>query len=395
MVYRLVGLAQFAMVCVALALTGCAAPRLASAPPAALWQDQAFGYQSTLVTETRDSVFAPDPDMLESLRAPSGLALSTQARLDLLVARLYDPKGLRLSYASGRTTGAAETWRSQSGDCLSLTVMAYAAARALGLNVHMQEVQVPMTFERRDGVDFIGSHVNLLVRHAYDVPVYDRTQHAHNFVIDFEPQMGANRVGQWLTEDDILARYYNNRAAQYLVAKDNVRAYAYYRAAIAAAPDYAPAVANLAQLYLRSGLLVGAEQLLLHAIALGGPSFSPLRNMHSLLTAQGRTEEAQHYAQLLAKQQNENPYYWMGLGLAAMRDSDYRAAIHALKHAATLATGFEEIHYQLALAYWRGGQQDAAREQLAVLSTINHQAPGVGTLSKKFSAPLPVSPPGS
>ncbi|OYT90252.1 MAG: hypothetical protein CFE43_19170 [Burkholderiales bacterium PBB3] len=390
MVYRLI----CAVIFVTLGLAGCAAPPLAGAPPSGLWQDQAFGYQSSLVTETRDSVFALDRAMQASLNTPGNQLQSTRQRLDLLVARLYDPKGLRLSYASGRTTGAAETWRSQSGDCLSLTVMAYAAARALGLNAYMQEVQVPLTFDRRDGVDFIGGHVNLLVRHAYDVPLNDRTMNVENFVVDFEPQMGANRFGQRLTEDDIMARYYNNRAAQYLIAKDDARAYAYYRAAIAVGPGYAPAFANLAQLYVRKGLLAGAEQLLTHAIALGGPTYSALRNMQMLLTTQGRNAEAQHYAQLLVKQQNESPYYWMGLGMAAMRDSDYRAAIRTLERAAALATGFEEIHYQLALAYWRDGQQQAAREQLAVLDGINHHAPGVGTLSKKFSAPPPTSRPG-
>ena len=385
MVYRYLAVAIFAI----LGLAGCAGPQLASAPSqtSSLWQDQAFGYQSALVTETRDTVFALDPSMLAEVLTPGIQVQSTQQRLNQLVTRLYDPKGLRLSYASGRTTGAAETWRSQSGDCLSLTVMAYAASRALGLKVHMQEVQVPLSFDRRDGIDFIGGHVNLLVRHAYDVPFNNGTVNVENFVIDFEPQMGANRFGQRLTEDDILARYYNNRAAQYMAAKDEARAYAYYRAAIAVAPTYAPAYANLAQLYVRKGLPAGAEQLLSYAINLGGPTYSALRNMQMLLTAQGRTAEAQNYAQLLVKQQNENPYYWMGLGMAAMRDADYRAAISALERAAALATGFEEIHYQLALAYWRDGRSGAAREQLALLDGINHHAPGVSALSKKFSAP--------
>jgi Flp pilus assembly protein TadD len=384
-----------AVIFVALGLAGCAAPKVASAPPAALWQDQAFSYQSSLVTETRDTVFALDPGMLASLQTPGGQVQSTRQRLDTLVSRLYDPKGIRLSYASGRTTGAAETWRTQSGDCMSLTVMAYAAARALGLQAYMQEVQVPMTFDRRDGVDFIAGHVNVLLRHVYDVPLNDRTVSVESFVIDFEPQTGANRIGQRLTEDDILARYYNNRATQYMLAQDHARAYAYYRAAIAAGPDFVPAFANLAQLYVRKGLLMGAEQLLAHAIALGDPSYSSLHSMRTLLVAQGRTVEAKHYAQLLEKQRNENPYYWMGLGLAAMRSGDYRAAVRSLERAAALATGFEEIHYQLALAYWRDGQRDAARQQLAVLDGINHHAPGVGTLSKKFSAPSPTSPPGS
>ena len=385
-----------ALAFVALGLLGCAAPQHALAPSAssALWQDRAVAYQSALVTETRDTVFALDPAMLAGLLTPGIQVDTTRQRLDALVSRLYDPKGIRLSYASGRTTGAAETWRSQSGDCLSLTVMAYAAARALGLKAHMQEVQVPLTFDRRNGIDFIGGHVNLLLRHAYDVPLNDRTTSVENFVIDFEPQMGANRFGQRLTEDDIMARYYNNRAAQFMSAQDDARAYAYYRAAIAAGPGFAPAYANLAQLYARKGLMQSAEQLLTHAIAMGGSSYSALRNMQMLLAAQGRTTEAQHYAQLLVKQQNENPYYWMGLGMAAMRDANYRAAIQSLERAAALATGFEEIHYQLALAYWRDGRREAAREQLAVLDGINHQAPGVSALSKKFSAPLPSTAPG-
>ena len=387
MVYRNVCVA----VLVVLGLAGCATPQLAKKPVDVLWQDQAFAYNPALVTETRDSVFTLEADMLESLRTRDHKEHSLRQRLDRLVSRLYDPKGIRLSYASGRTTGAAETWRSQSGDCLSLTVLAYASARALGINATMQEVQVPLTLDRRGGVDFVSGHVNVLVHHAYDFATHGRVATMDSFIIDFEPQLGANRVGAPLAESDILARYYNNRAAQYMVANDDARAYAYYRAAIAAEPAYAPAFSNLAQLYLRKGLLASAEPLLQHAIALDGSSFSPLRTMHTLLTAQGRTAEAQHFAALLAKQQRENPYYWMGLGDTAMRAGDYGAAIRALERAAALTTGFEEIHFQLALAYWRDGQPSAARKQLAVLSSINQEAPGVGVLSKKFSALKPAT----
>ncbi|OYU46385.1 MAG: hypothetical protein CFE44_02450 [Burkholderiales bacterium PBB4] len=374
-------------VAAALSLAGCATPHLASSPPDAVWQDEAFGYRSTLVTETRDTVFALDPDMLASLRPPGNAGQNTRQRVDQLVARLYDPQGLRLSYASGRTTGAADTWRNQSGDCLALTVMAYSAARALGLKAYMQEVQVPITFDRREGLDFIAGHVNLLVYHAYEVAVNGLMTPVDNFVVDFEPQTGANRIGQRLTEDGILARFYNNRAAQHLMANDLTLAYAYYRAAIAVQPGYAPAYANLAQVYARKNLLAGAEQLLLHAIALEGPSYSTLQALHQLLWAQGRMAEAQHYADLLARRQSENPYHWLSLGKASLQSGDYGAAVRALEQAARLATGFEEVHFQLALAYWRNGQQDAARQQLGVLSGLNHQAPGVGALAKKFGAP--------
>lgn len=387
MVYRYVVVALF----VVQGLVGCAVPQLASEPLAALWQDQAFGYQSALVTETLDTVFALDPALEESLRAKGGVARSMSQRLDMLVSRLYDPKGLRLSYASGRTTNAAETWRNQSGDCLSLTILAYASARFLGINAYMQEVPVPVAFDRRGGVDFINGHVNLMVRHAHELSVNGRMVDVENFVVDFEPQLGSHRFGQKLSESDVMARYYNNRAVEYLVQQDDARAYAYFRAAIMAAPDYAPAFTNLAQLYIRLNLFSGAEKLLVRAIALAGPSQVPLQSMHKLLVAQGRSAEAQKYAELLAKKQDENPYHWMGLGMTALQDGRYGSAIRALERAAALSNGFEEIHYYLALAYWRDGQHEAARKQLLALSAINQQAPGVAALSKKFSSLAPKS----
>jgi Flp pilus assembly protein TadD len=372
-----------------LALAGCAGDPVARVAPPNLWQDQVFAYQPELVTETRDTLFALDDSLVQALRADNSLGLPTDQRLDLLVSRLYGPNGIRLSYTSGHTTGASQTWHNQRGDCLSLTILAYASARYLHIPAHMQEVRVPATVERRDGVDFINGHVNVFVRNYEGVSINGQSYGPGALIIDFEPQAGSRRSGVWLTEEAILARFYNNRASEYLAQKDDTRAYAYYRAALTAAPDYAPAYANLAQLYARHDLAAPSEALLLHAIALGGPSYAPLRALHQLLSTQGRVTEAQHYADLLARLQDEDPYYWMGLGMGALREGRYGAAIRALERAASLTTGFEELHYHLGLAYWRNGQREAAAQQLAAMAAINSQDPKVAVLSKK----LRITPP--
>lgn len=366
--------------------TGAALPE-----PADIWRDAAFAYQPELVVETRASLFALEPDVVRALRFDSGGATPVERRLDLLVSRFYGSGGIRLAYDASHTTGATQTWRSKRGDCLSLTILAYAAARQLGIDAHMQEVRVPLSVDRRDGVDFINGHVNVVVRNEAEVTFNGKSFGAGSFIIDFEPQAGARRFGQWLSEDAILARYYNNRAAQYWVQKDDARAYAYYRAAIATAPDFAPAYANLAQLYARHGLDADAERLLRHAIAQGGPTYVPLHALHRLVLAQGRTQEAQQLADLLAKRQDEDPYHWLGLGLDALREGRNRAAIAALEKAAALTAGFEEIHYHLGLAYWRDGQREAARKQLAALSAINNRDPGIAVLSKKMQGNAPQS----
>jgi tetratricopeptide (TPR) repeat protein len=375
-----------AIVCAVVALGGCAAPVALSAPPASVWQDAAFAYDRSLVTETRESLFALDAEVVQSLRQDDGGVRSSERRLNKLLARLYGANGIRLSYASGHTTGASETWHNKRGDCLSLTMLAYASARFLGIDARMQEVQVPVAVDRRDGLEFISGHVNVLVRNESEVFLNGQVFGVGSFIIDFEPQVGSRRAGQWLTESEILARFYNNRGTEYLVQKDDARAYAYYRAAIDAAPGFAPATANLAQLYVRRGMLAGAEQLLRHAIALGGASYAPMRSLHQLLLADGRTAEAQHFAQLLAKRQDEDPYYWLSRGIGALQDSRFGAAVSALERAESLTSGFEEIHYHLALAYSRNGQREAAHKQLALLTAINNKDPGVALLSRKFSA---------
>jgi Flp pilus assembly protein TadD len=366
------------------ALAGCASTRVSGAAPPDIWQDQAFDFHAGRVTETRGDLFDLDPSVFEILNEGKRLGYAGERRLDLLLSRLYGPQGIRLTYTSGHSTGAMQTWQNRRGDCLSLTILTYAIASSLGITAHMQEVRVPVVVDRQHGVDFVNGHVNVYLRNDMDVQINGRIFRRGGIVIDFEPQIGANSMGDWLTEEGILARYFNNRAAEFLLQRDDAQAYAYYRAAIQTDPAYLPAFANLAQLYSQRGLQTSAERLLRHAIARDASSYIATRMLHQLLTVQGRTEEAQKYSAILVKLQDEDPYYWLGLGLAALRESRFAEAVRSLERAEALTTGFEEIHYHLALAYLRNGQRDAAQEQLAALSAINTQSPGLAALGKKL-----------
>ncbi len=381
------------MVAVLLGLAGCATSPIASKPIAGIWLDQDYAYQPTRVTETRDTLFALDAAVLESLASFERMDFTTERRLDQLMSRLYGPKGIRLAYNIGHSTVASQTWRNKRGDCLSLTILAYAAARSLGLKAQMQEVRVPMAVDRRDGMDFINGHVNVLIRNETEILINGQSIQAGGFVIDFEPQAGSRGTGTWLSEDAILARFYNNKGSEYLVQQDYPQAYAYYKAAIETDPSYVASYTNLALLYNRAGQSANAERLLLHAMALGGNSYAPLRSLHQLMTAQGRQAEALHYAELLQRRQDEDPYHWLGLGLAALQEGRNAAAVHALERAAKLSSGFEEIHYNLGLAYWRLGNREAAQAQLTALRNINVRDPGVAVLARKMQGKPPSSTP--
>ena len=186
-----------------------------------------------------------------------------------------------------------------------------------------------------------------------------------------------------LSDDGILARFYNNVAAEYLAQGDLTLAYAHFKAAILVDPGYSPSYSNLAQLYIRKGFLQSAEQLLLYAIALDDDADIALRSLHQLLVSQGRESEALRYREILQARQEKDPYYWLGVGLDQLQRGNYRKAISALEHAQELTRGFQEVHRYLAIAYWRAGKPIQAKNQLAVLASLMVGDSGFAALGRE------------
>lgn len=377
----------FWMVLCLMGLTACAvAPDLPSATPVT-WHDQTFDYDAALVTVTKEDLFRLEPQLQAQLQEPGLQQLSTHKRLEHMMSLIFGRELKPFPYAQGHSTVAVETWRLGRGDCLSLTVLAYSMARSLNLNAQMQEVRVPVLFDRRERMDFLNHHVNVLFRASGPVNWNESKVHSPDMIVDFEPQIGTNRDGLALSDDAILARYYNNMAVEYLSHKQLPQAYAYFKAAIVLQPQYAASYGNLANLYLRAGLQADAEQLLRRAVALSDEATLPLMSLHQLLLDQGRAREAAYYARLLQSRRDADPYYWIGLGLQALQDGQWRQSVTALEEAQRLTHGFEEVHRYLALAYWRSGDRLRANAQLAVLASLEHDSSDIATLRKKFNTP--------
>jgi len=351
-------------------LAGCAAAPPAPLPADLLWQDQAFNYDAALVSVGKRDLFQLDAGLLSKLHDSGIQDSSAQYRLHYLVSILFGPEAKDLPYSAGHSTIAAETWRRKTGDCLSLTVLSYALAKALDMSVQMQEVRVPVVFDRRGNVEFLNRHVNVLVRGAGDLYLIAGSMRSGDVIIDFEPQIASRREGLALSDDGILARFYNNVAAEYLAQGDLTLAYAYFKAAVLADPGYSPSYSNLAQLYTRKGFLQSAEQLLLYAVALNDDADIALRSLHQLLVSQGRESEALKYAEILQARQEKDPYYWLGVGLHHLQEGNYSKAVNALERAQDLTRGFQEVHRYLAIAYWRAGKPVQAKNQLAVLASL-------------------------
>ena len=158
--------------------------------------------------------------------SPSG---NQATRTACCLSLIFGPDMKAFAYAGGHSTLAAETWHNQRGDCLSLSIMSVALARALEVPVQIQEVRVPVAFDRRDGVDFLNQHVNVLVPNERELRAMNRTLPAGYIVVDFEPQVGARKKGEALADRSVLARFHNNRAAEHLARGQNPLAYAHFK----------------------------------------------------------------------------------------------------------------------------------------------------------------------
>lgn len=364
------------LLAVIIALAGCASRPPAPAAAQLPWRDTHFAWNDRGVAPSAEDIFRLDPQLAQALDDPGVQRLPPLARTDRLVTLIFGPKRDRFAYEAGHTTTAAQSWRRGRGDCISLTVLTYAAARALRLDAQIQEVDIPALYVRGRGFELVNHHVNLVIR----IPPREQ------MIIDFDPDAMPQSTGRPLSQAAVVARVYSNLAAQSLTAGQARPAYAYLKAAILADPAHAPSYTNLAVLYQREGFDAEAEQWLRDAIALADQPLTALHALVDLLQGQGRAAEAQEMVRQLRSSQEADPHYWTELGRQRLAEGRPADAVRALERAQALSEGFGEVHRQLIAAYLQLGKREKAREQMALLAAAEDGNPGRSKLKKKLPA---------
>nr|WP_314862665.1 tetratricopeptide repeat protein [uncultured Undibacterium sp.] len=367
-------------------LSACSTQKAAIAAKDIPWNDQFFKDEKAVQIVSRDEIFELDKEFKQTLLKPQIQNLSAYERIKYFLDLVYTKETSPFVYNVNETTTASKTWADKRGNCISLTILAYAIGRTLNLPIVMQDVDVPVQFDRRGNLEYLNAHVNAVILHK-DFWFDRESDNRGYLIIDFEPQTMVLNKGRVLNENQIVSRFYNNLGAEYLAKKDQKKAYAYYQAAIMASPDNAPAYSNLAQLYLLTGDLHRAETVLRQALALSNDAADAIamRSLQSLLLSQHRYEEAETFNKAIHASNEKNPHYWIGLGMYAMRQNDYRKAITSLEKAQGLASGFGEIHQNLAEAYLKTGNPDRAREEIRKFVNLLPEHPKSALFRTKFA----------
>ncbi|WP_395006610.1 tetratricopeptide repeat protein [Undibacterium sp.] len=349
------------------------------------WNDALFQEEipTQLISET--DIFKLDEDLEARLSNPELRNLTLQKRITYFLDLVYSKGVSPFGYSPYDTTTAAKTWRAKKGNCISLTVLAYAIGKKLDLPIVMQDVDVPVQFDRRGNVEFLSTHVNALVLHK-DFWFEKEIDERGYLIVDFEPQMLVLKRGRELTEKQIISHFYNNLGAEFYAKKKYKLAYAYYKQAIISSPNHFAAYNNLAQLYIQAGDQNQAEALLRFGLQINDKDPVVLRSLQNIFLSQQRNEEAEKLDKIIQASNDENPHYWIGLGMYAMDQKDFRKAISSFEKAQKLATGFAEIHQNLATAYFQVGNQERAKEEMKKFINILPEHPKSALYRSKITA---------
>jgi tetratricopeptide (TPR) repeat protein len=286
---------------------------------------------------------------------------SRRARLDRLMDFLFQQSGLNMQYDADATLTVEQAYRLRKANCLTFTLLTVALAHEAGLDAHGQEFDDVVAWRVGGDVVYRFNHVNAGVviggsRYTVDV--------ARDVVVTRDSPRP-------ISDQRLLALYYNNRAAELIARALPAAAAPYMTMALQLAPRYASGWANAGVLQLQQGDPRAAERDYLKALAIAPEHAGALFNLVTLYRRNGDEARLASYQRRLDKVQLTDPYFQY---LRAMDDEargNYDDAVRHYRRAIRLYDGDSRFYLGLARAYRQLGKERRAQRAM-------HQASALG-----------------
>jgi len=378
----------FVTVCIvasvaSVALTaGCASttpPAAASLEP--FFHDAAFEPPSEPVDAS--DLFAVSPEMIRFLRVELAPMLRNEGRQRGLYEALQSGGHLRLDYDAEQTRNAAQAFHDRSGNCLSLLILSAALGRELGLQIMFQQVLDEENWGLAGDLVVVSGHVNLVLGQRNSMAWGDDSQ---SLTVDFLPSsMVRGRRARPISEATVRAMFQNNRAVEALSRGRIADAYWWARASLLSAPAMASSWNTLGVVYQRRGLPEMAEAAYRQVLQIEPDNLRGMANLVSLLTEQGRSDQALPLGlRLAALTPHGAPFHQFRLGLAAAQAGDWTAARDHLLLELQRDPTFPDAQVWLAQTYLNLGQPEQAQAHLALAAKHSASSAGRALYSAKL-----------
>lgn len=347
-----------------LALSGCAATGNGPQYTAdQLLHDEAFPGSSGYRIEKRHEVFGLDQAAKNQLDLKVNSIRDYHQRGRALIDEIFHQASLNLAYDSKANTTASETFHNRAGNCLSLSILAYAMARYTGFDAQFQEVDIPDYWERRDRFSLMNQHINV----RFSPKNTSRTLLARQIEmeVDFVPlRTTLDPPKRTITQSRALAMFYNNKAVDALLSANHDMAYAYLKAAIQQDESLDMAFTSLGLLYGLRGHMPWAEESYRHAYRINPDNAIAAEGLATVLKNAGRDNEARILLAKLERRRANDPYYLYIMGEEAYDDGNLRQAQHYFEKAIALQPKLDQFHFALARTHLQLGNRERARFHL-------------------------------
>jgi tetratricopeptide (TPR) repeat protein len=316
-------------------LSGSALPLDLTAAPAIVSPDEAFALD--------DSMRA----FIEPLRGSNDQVV----RLHRLLGAMKSAGLFAMEYATTSTGTAKVAFHERQANCLSFTIMFVALARAAGLKVRFQVVDVPPVWNNDMGLMVIGNHVNASVA----------TSSAQKLIIDFNTTDARQQYPMREVSDRyVTALFYSNLGAEALLRQEHVASFAFLRESARTYDGVAAPWVNLGVLYARQGRYDYAEAAYLRALQADSRERSALANLVSVYSAIGRTDLAEEYRERIRRYRDLNPYYHFALAQRAYFENRFDDALGELRSAIRLKRDEDDFFVLQGRIFDDIGQSDRA-----------------------------------
>ncbi|WP_259650745.1 MULTISPECIES: lipopolysaccharide assembly protein LapB [unclassified Shewanella] len=349
-----------------LLVSGCATQSLQTSDDLTVYFHDEF-FSPTQELPDADTLFELPEDALSSLRREvtrsKGYQHQSKVMLHEWLANYINAADGGFRYADNVTRSAAETFNDREGNCLSLVVLTAALAKELDVKVEFQEIDIPPVWDRQGGFYLVNGHINLKL-------VAQEKGHTFNFStqaiqIDFLPERAMQGYQKRrVSMSTVVSMFYNNIAAEALVAGDYDRAYGLLKLALMQEELFLPALNTLAVLYRYKGLDQQAEALYKYVLSVDPEDMNALNNYAIMLSAQERLDEWSNVHKVMELARIRNPYYYYGMAQQAYFDKQYQDALLWYKRAIAKADYRHEFYFGLSRTYWVTGDERRAEQSL-------------------------------
>ncbi|RZA21402.1 MAG: tetratricopeptide repeat protein [Lysobacteraceae bacterium] len=294
-------------------------------------------------------------EVLDATRFP-------EARLEKLVAFVFNPSKLGVQYKADATQTVAESFDSRTVNCLSSTILIVALAREAGLQAEGQEVQRILSWGSVGETVVQSMHANAIVK------VGDKRK----FVVDVDSSdVLATDALNPVSDEQLLASFYGNRAMELMLAGRLVDAKAWLDSALRHAPDDAILWNNAGVLSRRMGDMATAEKYFLKAVAKNPRQMSVVSNLVALYRGRGDDAQSTLWQARADKILRNDPYYQFTLGQQLEQSGNFPEAVRQYRRAVKLNRNEHRFHFGLARVYYKLGEFRGAGRELALAEELS------------------------